>query len=168
MFNGDTNLADVLGPSDDQSTASASENDPALFYPERMIGEEDFKGYLTHVESQDSFYLHNVDEVDVINDTLANVLEEVGTNPTLPYVQIDQACLAKYTQDDSWYRARVICTTSDQCKVLFVDYGNEDTVEAGSLLQISEALAQVPPLAVHCRLKTNIPDMDLLKWAGEG
>lgn len=43
-------------------------------------------------------------------------------------VQDKAGCLAKYSEDDTWYRAVVEEKGFDTAKVLFVDYGNREAV----------------------------------------
>lgn len=43
-------------------------------------------------------------------------------------VQDKAGCLAKYSEDDTWYRAVVEEKCFDTAKVLFVDYGNREAV----------------------------------------
>lgn len=51
-----------------------------------------------------------------------------GEVQDLSEVREKVGCLAKYSEDDTWYRAVVEEKTFDSAKVLFVDYGNQENV----------------------------------------
>uniref|UniRef100_A0A8D8Q1V8 Maternal protein tudor n=1 Tax=Cacopsylla melanoneura TaxID=428564 RepID=A0A8D8Q1V8_9HEMI len=67
---------------------------------------------------------------------------------TLPILgECDELCLGKYTEDDAWYRARVL---DAEFRALFVDYGNADIVP--EIRKLSYPLRSVPELSVKCTL----------------
>lgn len=145
----------------------ASTSEP-LFYPEQVIEPGEMQGYPIYYTSQQSFYVQRAADTDILNDTMANVTEEVSTSKPLSCVVETQACIAQYSEDNAWYRAMVVSCDGDVVKVYFVDYGNSGEADKDKLLEISEALAQVPPLALPCRLSTPVEELDLMNWAGEG
>ncbi|VDO09781.1 unnamed protein product [Haemonchus placei] len=54
-------------------------------------------------------------------------------------------CAAPFSVDGLWYRAKVESVRSGQAEVLFVDYGNRETVPATSLAQLPPGFASFPP-----------------------
>ena len=51
-------------------------------------------------------------------------------------------CLAKWSEDSVWYRARVMCRAAGSVvKVLFIDYGNEEEVDEKDIVK---TLGDVP------------------------
>ncbi|KAL1451185.1 hypothetical protein WDU94_003469, partial [Cyamophila willieti] len=67
---------------------------------------------------------------------------------TLPILgECDELCLGKYTEDDTWYRARVL---DAEFRALFVDYGNADVVP--EIRKLSYPLRRMPELSVKCTL----------------
>ncbi|KAK6026184.1 tudor domain protein [Ostertagia ostertagi] len=54
-------------------------------------------------------------------------------------------CAAPFSVDGLWYRAKVESIRSGQAEVLFVDYGNRETVPAPSLAQLPPGFASFPP-----------------------
>ena len=63
-------------------------------------------------------------------------------------------CAAKFDADECWYRARVVSAANDTTWwVLFVDYGNKETVQKDNIRKLEGSLYQYPPLAIHCQIK---------------
>ena len=65
-------------------------------------------------------------------------------------VSIGDVILAQYSEDMSWYRARVKETTKNSVMVLFVDFGNCE--ETKTLHEISADFSSLPAQAVPCTL----------------
>jgi hypothetical protein len=70
-------------------------------------------------------------------------------NPT-----IGEMCVAKFSQDGAWYRALVerVDTPGGTAKVLFVDYGNTDTVPLSDLRKLALEFSYLPQQAIPCML----------------
>lgn len=69
--------------------------------------------------------------------------------------QIGQICVAKYSEDEQWYRAIVkeVDHELNNVRVFFIDYGNEDVVLIDKgLLVINDQFKQYPCMALKCCL----------------
>ena len=69
--------------------------------------------------------------------------------------QLGQMCVAKYAEDNQWYRALIkdISESQKHVRVFFVDYGNEEVMQVdGNLLLINEQFKLFPFMAVRCCL----------------
>jgi len=78
----------------------------------------------------------SIDEAPLVGDAL-----EVGT-----------LCAALYSEDELWYRSRVTELDRDggNAVVLFIDYGNSDTVAIDSLrCLLTEPLLNLDPQAIR-------------------
>ena len=75
------------------------------------------------------------------------------TDRVYPNPQIGSSCVAKFDEDENWYRARVKSIEGDKCDVLFVDYGNSATVSVSGLKAPTQELLGIPIMAVPCALK---------------
>ena len=72
-------------------------------------------------------------------------------NPYKP--EIGELCCARFTDDGMWYRAVVEQKLSDsRMLVVFVDYGNQDSVAVDSIRRITAAFTQFPLQARQCFL----------------
>ena len=80
--------------------------------------------YLSHIDSPTSFYCQPLElagELDTMMTKLATVIAESHPEP-VQRVVVGQICLARFSEDEEWYRAMVISVTSDeQVLVTFVD-----------------------------------------------
>ena len=77
--------------------------------------------------------------------------------------KIGDVCVAQFSADRAWYRARVEGRAGDGFQVLFVDYGNSETVPLARLRPIPGSVptvAQVPAQAVEYRLAYIKPPRD--------
>lgn len=68
---------------------------------------------------------------------------------------INECALALYSEDEQWYRARVVSTdeAASTVRVMFVDYGNTENMTAKLLLPIKEELAMEPACAMAVQLE---------------
>lgn len=67
--------------------------------------------------------------------------------------RVGEMCLAKFSEDDQWYRGVCIGSDVETAAVFFVDYGNHENVPHNRLCQIPESFLELPCIALHCILK---------------
>ena len=108
---------------------------------------------VTHVMSPSHFYCNLVQ----FSDQLAAITNTIATKgvaaPRLLHPEVDMYCLARFSVDREWYRARVMSVNSNQVTVQFVDYGNVDNVMVSDLRQLEDQqLRTVPMQAIKCGL----------------
>lgn len=80
--------------------------------------------------------------------------------------EMGQMCVAKYAENDQWYRAIIkeISESQKNVRVYFVDYGNEEVMPVdGNLLLLNEKFRVYPHMAVRCCLEgiKPAPESDL-------
>ncbi|XP_021007897.1 tudor domain-containing protein 1 isoform X4 [Mus caroli] len=63
------------------------------------------------------------------------------------------ACCAKYTNDDFWYRAIVLETLESDVKVLYADYGNIETLPLSRVQPIPASHLELPFQIIRCSLE---------------
>lgn len=63
-------------------------------------------------------------------------------------------CMAKFSEDNCWYRAKVLKRKDNKVEVFFVDYGNKDLTTDDQLRPLDPTLSTqaIPPQALECRL----------------
>lgn len=68
---------------------------------------------------------------------------------------VNECALALYSEDELWYRARVISTdeAASTVRVMFVDYGNTENMTVKLLLPMKEELASEPACAMAVQLE---------------
>lgn len=109
---------------------------------------------VSDVDEDGRFFLQLTSE----EDTLAVFNGEVQTEcekqtEKLGSYDKGQVCCAKFSEDQSWYRASVLNVSGNVVTVLFVDYGNTDTVTKDDLLVLPQSLMARPAFAYDCRLR---------------
>ena len=89
--------------------------------------------------------------VDAVNDFYTSLGKE-------ELVLVDPAenlpCVAQFTEDEAWYRAIIADITDNQATVIFIDYGNTDTVRLDSLKEVIGDFLKIPPFAIKCKLRS--------------
>ncbi|XP_051002801.1 tudor domain-containing protein 1 isoform X2 [Acomys russatus] len=63
-----------------------------------------------------------------------------------------EACCAKYTSDNFWYRAIVLETSDSSVKVLYADYGNMETLPLSRVQPIAARHLELPFQILRCSL----------------
>uniref|UniRef100_K7GGP5 Tudor domain-containing protein n=2 Tax=Pelodiscus sinensis TaxID=13735 RepID=K7GGP5_PELSI len=71
-----------------------------------------------------------------------------------PYCGPSPLCLAKYSEDEKWYRALIISGehSVEQVEVIYVDYGNKELVSVKNLCSISSNFLKLKAQAFRCSL----------------
>ncbi|KAM9051301.1 tudor domain-containing protein 1 isoform 7-T7 [Megaptera novaeangliae] len=67
--------------------------------------------------------------------------------------KIGDACCARYTVDDFWYRAIVLGTSAADVKVLYADYGNIETLPLCRVQPIAASHLELPFQIIKCSLE---------------
>uniref|UniRef100_A0A672Q1J1 Tudor domain containing 6 n=1 Tax=Sinocyclocheilus grahami TaxID=75366 RepID=A0A672Q1J1_SINGR len=124
-------------------------------------------GYTSFIKGPQLFWCQYAatDKLQGISDVLqnaGNASEETLSEESLP---VGSACIALFTEDNLWYRAKVTSRDLDTLSITFVDYGNEAKVNIVDVKALPPELSDVPPQAFDCQLE----GFDLSKgfWAEE-
>ena len=111
---------------------------------------------VTEVYRPNDFWLQSVESPNLyqLNPLMEKIHSHcLSASPSHPPVLGELSC-AKFSEDKTWYRARVIGFPSlSQCKVRFLDYGNCEVCEVSTVVPATEELLQLPALAIHCTLE---------------
>ena len=126
-------------------TEEAEKNEPQ----ERTVVQK--KIVITEVTNDLHFYgqlIENGQKLEQLSSQLKNELE---TRPPVPGAYTPKAgdlCVAKFSVDNEWYRAKVLSVSSaGNVTVLFVDYGNKEQMQATKLAQIPAGFETLAPQA---------------------
>ena len=71
---------------------------------------------------------------------------------TISSVTMGSIVAAQYSEDESWYRAKVISVDDDSVSVLFIDYGNSEAVAMEKIQPIDNQFLSLPAQAIHCSI----------------
>ena len=101
-------------------------------------------------------------------DKLSTSLSALTVQPSksdLPGV--GSLCCANFSLDGLWYRAQVLKHSPSGAEVYFIDYGNTETVQAQSITQCPQDVADIPVCAVKCSLNGISPAPPNTEWPSE-
>ena len=131
---------------------------PTSFFtlPAVSLPQSSFNVVIAHAEGPESFWVQLIEhpkfsQLPALMQNIGRACSSCFLNP-IP-ARLGMLCCAQFSEDQVWYRARVISfPSSTECHVQFVDYGNFELVSVANVLPISEDLLSLPALAVHCCL----------------
>nr|XP_055041816.1 tudor domain-containing 6 isoform X1 [Misgurnus anguillicaudatus] len=122
--------------------------------PDVSFGEM-LSGYASFIRGPQLFWCQNAiaDKLQEISDALLNVSDVLGNTLKEDSVPLGSACIALFTEDNLWYRAKVTSRDQDTLSVTFIDYGNESKVNISEVRALPPELSDVPPQAFDCQLE---------------
>ncbi|XP_069961395.1 protein tudor-like [Cherax quadricarinatus] len=94
--------------------------------------------------------LHLIGKLEEMMDHMKKYCENASGGFYRPI--LGELCLAKFSEDQRWYRAACIRPELESALVIFIDYGNTEEVPYNSIRQIQESFLELPCLALHCIL----------------
>ncbi|CAF0995587.1 unnamed protein product [Adineta ricciae] len=106
----------------------------------------------------------NKDEFDRLSKSLHEYYSNLDKNVHF-HPSPGDYCVAMYTEDARWYRARVIRYLSDQtCEVFYVDYGNMEELSIELVHEILPDFARIPARAIACTIAEILPPTGQEGW----
>ena len=123
--------------------------------------EERVKVLVADAESPSDFWIQLASKKAQL-DELLNHMFDVYTATTDGKLNIDNTdendmIVAALSEDESWYRARVVSTDEQGVAVQFLDYGNKEVVPQTSLRKLVTAFSELPVQGIRCCLAGVVP-----------
>lgn len=135
-------------------------------YPKLNIQPGDFAGYLVYEDKEQSvFYIQKTLDTELIEQVAADVEALSQTEGAVASPAVGQACIAKFSDDDVWYRAEILACSVQSVSVRFIDYGNSADVVITDLKHVDDKLSMIPPLAIPCQHAASTAGLNLTDWA---
>ena len=110
---------------------------------------------VSQINSPYHFFVQMIDKIEAL-EVLVGELGEFYSNSAnqkpLNNASVGSSCAAKFTEDESWYRAKIQSLKGTQADVLFVDYGNSETQAVSGLKSLDARFCSQPPYSVECTL----------------
>ncbi|KAL7635384.1 UNVERIFIED_CONTAM: hypothetical protein RMT77_014451 [Armadillidium vulgare] len=139
-FEGFQNVAAYVSSSEKENEESQKLTDKSLL--------------ITYVENEgENVWVQDLAEASLL-DTLINEIDqyvrtegEIMVNP-----EVNDICICKFSQDEGYYRAKVLSIENDSALVHYVDFGNSDLVAVDILYKIPEKYLTLPHQAIHCKV----------------
>lgn len=103
---------------------------------------------ITEIKPDLHFYAQSVESGQKLEQLTNQLRAELASKPPVPGAytpKVGDICVAKFSLDDEWYRAKVISTSSNsQATVLFIDYGNTEKLQSTRLAAIPAGFDTLP------------------------
>ncbi|XP_012259145.2 staphylococcal nuclease domain-containing protein 1 [Athalia rosae] len=130
------------------------------------------KVVVTEVTEDLHFFAQNVDQGDVLEGLLSRLRQELTANPPLPGAynpKRGEIAVAKFTEDDQWYRVKIEKVTGPNIGVFYIDYGNRETLDVTRVAAMPGSFGTDKPYATEYLLAyVTLPnDNDYKKMAVE-
>ena len=121
------------------------------------------EAYPTHADSTQSMYVQLVKQEDKLEsfagemDTFYRGLSEGELKLEKP--EVGEPCAAKFCDEEgneAWYRGQIVSLEGNVAKVLFVDYGNTESIIVDTIKEISPSHLEHPAYVLHCCLSMEL------------
>ena len=159
-----------------QQCSDVPDHPAEVFMVEKMSdlslseNKDSYEAVVMHAASLIEVYVMTASHVGKLGELIDMVQAQAAVpNQFNRALVIGELCLAKFSEDNSWYRAEVIrlLDRGELVQVLFVDFGNSETVKSSSLLPINKNLFNLPLITFSCALYgvsySSIGDSNLVK-----
>ncbi|ESO89211.1 hypothetical protein LOTGIDRAFT_229104 [Lottia gigantea] len=139
--------------------------------PEPKTETDIFHVCVTSPETPHSFFVQPLgDECKYLTNMMAKMQDTYNVDSGDLYTVYcpvkGMICVALYTSDNQWYRARVINIPGRKLvDVQYVDYGYVDRIPYWNIRKILDTFLVLPPQAVYCRLCDIEPIDSKLGWS---
>ena len=145
-------------PSEERETPSAAITSFEVRVPKRELGMKSrHEVYVTSCESPCAFTCQLASESEQL-EAMVTTLQEIYSSlsssllPSRP-VEVGDCVCAQFTEDNAWYRAKVIAMVADDpVELCYIDYGNKEVLPSSSLRLLHPSLLYLPPFALECFL----------------
>jgi len=120
------------------------ENEPS----ERVVQETSI--VITEITPDLKFYAQRVEQGQQLEELMNNLRQEFKTSPPVTGAYTPKrgdTCAAKFAMDNEWYRAKVERVSGGKINVLYIDYGNRETVQATQVAALPQAFQTHKPFA---------------------
>lgn len=136
---------------------SSSSSDLTVKLEELQIG-QDYTVFISFVDSTQKFWVQLTQKENELNSLMSDIgacfAEDLPSSGDIVKPTLNQICASCFSEDGSFYRAKVQSISGDSCKVFFVDYGNSENKSSSELFTLPQVLAQLPMQAIQCSYKS--------------
>jgi tudor domain-containing protein 1/4/6/7 len=112
--------------------------------------------YAAFVVNPGVFWCQTVADSTPLDQFMATMRQELTSKPNefaaLASPKVGDFCYSIFSDDDQWYRAKILSVTGDSAEVLYIDYGNSETVSVGQLKKLQSKHCELHAVAFKCHL----------------
>ncbi|XP_057309699.1 tudor domain-containing protein 7-like [Hydractinia symbiolongicarpus] len=131
------------------------------------------KVYVCHVETLNRFFVQLSNSP--IDDLVAKMQEYYESNAAdgeIVKPRCGEFCCARYSKDRLWFRAKVLSVKqqknsvneSYRCRVIYIDYGNDEYVVSSELKSLTQEFSELPVQGIQCTLHDLFPMEENVTW----
>ena len=150
------------------TSSGKSSNLSIQMFPSGMTIDSYHDVVVVYAESPSTFFCH----FSLRNDVLENLRVEMQElymsdgAKDIKSCNIGDFVAAQFSEDELWYRAVISDVQVGSVQVMFVDYGNSETVVSSRLKTLAPQFLDLPAQAVPCSLAEVVP-LDGSEWSKE-
>ena len=128
-----------------------------LYYRNPHVHEDEtLLVHVTCVVSPDNFMCQlaepSITELPLLMDKIHDYCTSNKDIISPTHLRVGMACLAMFSKDSVWYRSEITGIQRSEISVLFVDYGNTDTIDESKIKSIPADLLYLPRLVLPSQL----------------
>ncbi|XP_067321917.1 tudor domain-containing protein 1 [Anolis sagrei] len=116
---------------------------------------DSFWGLVSHIQTPENFFcqqIKNGSKLSKLQESLNEHCEKTSTVKDF-CPAIGKMCCAQFTEDQQWYRAKVLSFVSENTVLVdYVDYGNVEVLNLNKLQPIVPELMELSVQAIRCTL----------------
>ena len=117
---------------------------------------EIYQIFVTQVNGDLSLDIQLTDEANIYNELNGKISTFINADKCEPLALNavpNTFCIAKYTSDGCWYRARYLTTLGENLAyVVFIDFGNYESVPRNTIYELPEQFWDIPARAFNVEL----------------
>ena len=140
---------------DDDDVVSGDVSDVALVLDAcELPYQGKFEVCVSHVKSPGEFWVQKRGSEAKLKQLSGSMQDGYATRPVAADFTVDVGCVCavRSVEEESWCRARVTSVDADNVDVVYVDYGNSETVDRSNVHPLLKKFATLSIQAVVCRL----------------
>ncbi|KAL9959501.1 hypothetical protein ACROYT_G032828 [Oculina patagonica] len=130
--------------------------DPGHFWVQFPYGPEPIENRIMAARMGRDFDSDDVNEKDDLDSLMTKMgkfyTKNVCQDPRRILPAPGELCVAKYSKDGQWYRARITGVHEDELQVFFVDYGNSEWTRESHVKRMLPHFLHLPFQALECFL----------------
>lgn len=97
-------------------------------------------------------YTQKVDQKAALESLLTRLRQEIAANPPLAGAYTPKKgdlAIAKFTEDDEWYRVKVEKVAGSNVSVFYIDYGNREVITSTRVAAMPAGFAGEKPFSIE-------------------
>ncbi|XP_060794982.1 tudor domain-containing protein 1 [Neoarius graeffei] len=116
---------------------------------------DEVQASVVEMRTPEKFFIHiqSVDMSETLKNITLNLQKTYSGSPTSVYQpEIEEICAVKFSFDQNWYRGEIESVDLDNhiARVLYIDFGNEESVSFNQIHPLSANIDAAPPCALRC------------------